>query len=139
MNGSMLAFISNISPGELVLVLIVAVLIFGRRLPEVAARGAIQVQKLRKGVQDFRRESGFDDEVRRARAMIENPVREMVKELDETNVRQPHIGRHPDALEEEREVLDLSQESDADAPQDMLENTADGEPERKQLEQQGEA
>ena len=102
----MLAFISNLGPGEFVLVLIVAVLIFGRRLPEVAARGAIQIQKLRRGVQEFRRESGFDEEMRKARQIIEDPVRQALKEMYQTHkeVKRPFVGRHPDALPEPEET-----------------------------------
>lgn len=95
----MLSFISNLGPLEIVLILIAAVLIFGRNLPEVAARGAIQVQKLRKGVRDFRRESGFDEEVRRARQLIEDPVRQALEELDakEAAPKRPFVGQHPEA------------------------------------------
>ena len=96
----MLSFISNLGPLEIVLILIAAVLIFGRNLPEVAARGAIQVQKLRKGVRDFKRESGFDEEVRRARELIEDPVRQALKELDAKadETKRPFIGQHPEAV-----------------------------------------
>lgn len=95
----MLSFISNLGPLEIVLILIAAVLIFGRNLPEVAARGAIQVQKLRKGVRDFKRESGFDEEVRRARELIEDPVRQALKELDSKadETKRPFVGQHPEA------------------------------------------
>lgn len=104
MGAPMLAFINNLSVGEMLVILIVAILVFGRRLPEVAARGAIQVRKLRKGVDDFRRESGFDEEVRKARQMIEDPVRQALKELDEKDIKRPFVGQHPDAFEEPREV-----------------------------------
>ena len=68
----MLAIISNLSPGEVIVVVIAAVLIFGRRLPEVAAQGAVQLQKLRRGVNDFKRESGFDEEIRKAKRLVDS-------------------------------------------------------------------
>lgn len=62
-----LAFLTNINPTELVLIAVVAVLIFGRRLPEVAGRAAGHVQRARRALTDLKRESGLDEELRTAR------------------------------------------------------------------------
>ena len=62
-----LAFFTNINPTELVVIAIVAVLIFGRRLPEVAGRAAGHVQRARRALSDLKRESGLDEELRTAR------------------------------------------------------------------------
>lgn len=63
----MLLFINNVNPTELLLIAVVAVLVFGRRLPEVAGQAAGQLAKAKKAVQDLRRESGLDEELRQAR------------------------------------------------------------------------
>lgn len=127
----MLSFISNLGPLEIILILIAAVLIFGRNLPEVAARGAIQVQKLRKGVRDFRRESGFDEEVRRARELIEDPVRQALKELDakEGEFKRPFVGQHPEA--------EVVVEADEDGRPRVLEADEGTEPKVVELEAAG--
>lgn len=62
-----LAFLTNINPTELVVIAVVAVLIFGRRLPEVAGRAAGHVQRARRALSDLKRESGLDEELRTAR------------------------------------------------------------------------
>ncbi|MDF1799609.1 MAG: twin-arginine translocase TatA/TatE family subunit [Planctomycetota bacterium] len=113
----MLAFITNLSFGEIVAILVVAVLIFGRRLPEVAAKGAVHMQRLRRGMQDFRRESGFDEEIRKARRLIENPIKtavhEVTKEPETWRAPAPRVEPHPQALAEKLEgdsVEDLGSE-----------------------------
>lgn len=68
----MLAFIGNLGLPELVLIAVIAVLIFGKDLPQAASKAYIQVRKLRGAVDDLRRESGIDHELRD----IERTVRE---------------------------------------------------------------
>jgi Sec-independent protein translocase protein TatA len=68
----MLAFLGNIGTVEIALILIVAVLIFGKDLPQAASRVYLQVRKLRNAVDDLRRETGIDRELRN----IERSVRE---------------------------------------------------------------
>lgn len=58
----MLAFLS-FSTGELIAIGIVAILVFGRNLPEVAGQVAGTVQKLRRSLSDLRRETGIDREI----------------------------------------------------------------------------
>lgn len=58
--GHPLAFLGSLSFGEMVIIGLVALLVFGKRLPEVA-------RSLGKGVSEFRRGlSGLEDELRRA-------------------------------------------------------------------------
>ncbi len=106
----MLAFITNLSLGEVFAILVMAVLIFGRRLPEVAARGAVHMQRLRRGMQDFRRESGFDEEIRKARRMIENPVKSVFEETKKEPASwrppSPRIEAHPDTISRSEEVIE---------------------------------
>lgn len=52
---SMLAFINNIGPFEWVVILVVMLLLFGRRLPEVGkslGKGIVEFKKGLKGVED---------------------------------------------------------------------------------------
>lgn len=118
----MLAFLTNFSLKEILVVLVMAVLIFGRRLPEVAAKAAVQLQRLRRGLQEFRRESGFDDEMRRARRMIENPIKGALEEAEREPASwrppSPRVEPHPAAFKPEEQ---LSAESPADAKDDGTE------------------
>ncbi len=59
----MLGLLFNLSLGELVAIGIVALLVFGSKLPEVAAQLAVQVQRARRTLQDLRRETGIDREM----------------------------------------------------------------------------
>jgi Sec-independent protein translocase protein TatA len=68
----MLAFLGNLGLLELVLILVIAVLIFGKDLPQAASKAYLQARKLRNAVDDLRRESGIDRELRE----IERNVRE---------------------------------------------------------------
>jgi Sec-independent protein translocase protein TatA len=70
----MLAFIFNFGPFEFVIVLVVAILVFGKRLPAVAVQAATAIQKARRSLADLRRETGIDEELRKARREIENAV-----------------------------------------------------------------
>jgi len=81
----MLGLIGNLSLQEIVLIGVLAVVLFGRRLPEVAAQVLQQLRKFRRSLDDLRRETGIDRELsgleRSVRdvsheARIENPLRE---------------------------------------------------------------
>lgn len=61
---------------------IVAILVFGQRLPQVAGEAAATVQKLRRALGDLRRESGIDQEFHRARREIEENVVRPFREID---------------------------------------------------------
>jgi len=67
-----MALLGNLGGLELVLIAIVAVLVFGKNLPEAASKAYLQLRKLRNAVDDLRRESGIDRELRD----IERSVRE---------------------------------------------------------------
>jgi len=68
----MLAFLGDIGIFELVLIAVVAVLVFGKDLPQAASKAYLQVRKLRGAVDDLRRDTGIDRELRN----IERSVRE---------------------------------------------------------------
>ena len=68
----MLAFLGNLGPLEIVVILVLAVLIFGKDLPQAASKAYLQARKLRNAVDDLRRESGIEREIRN----IERGIRE---------------------------------------------------------------
>jgi Sec-independent protein translocase protein TatA len=77
--------ILNLSPVEIVIILVVAVVVFGRRLPEVAGQAAGAVQRMRRSLEDLRRETGIDREIQNARREIDEAV--------PRDVRPSHISR----------------------------------------------
>ena len=72
----MLALIGNLAPWELVVIAVVAVIVFGKSLPQVAARAYMQLRRLRRSMEELRRESGIDQELR----SIERSMREVERE-----------------------------------------------------------
>lgn len=78
---TVLAFLTNIGLPELLVIAVIAVLIFGKDLPQAASKAYLQVRKLRNAVDDLRRDSGIEHELRN----IERSVREAeweVKKLE---------------------------------------------------------
>ena len=71
----MLALFYNLSALELALVAILAVIVFGRRLPQVAMDGARQLYKLRRALSDMSREAGLDDEIRNIKRSVGGATR----------------------------------------------------------------
>jgi len=69
----MLAFL-NLGFTEMLVILVVAIIVFGRNLPAVAVQAAATVQKMRRSLSDLRRETGIDEELRRARREIEQAI-----------------------------------------------------------------
>ncbi len=67
-----MALLGNFGVLELVLIAVVAVLVFGKDLPQAASKAYMQVRKLRNAVDDLRRDSGIERELRD----IERTVRE---------------------------------------------------------------
>lgn len=59
-----LALFGNIGIPEMVMIVVVAVLIFGGDLPQAASKAYVQLRKLRNAVDDLRRDSGIDQEIR---------------------------------------------------------------------------
>jgi Sec-independent protein translocase protein TatA len=70
----MLAILTNWSAGEILVVLVIAVLVFGRRLPEVVGQAAFQVGKLRRSLEQMRRETGIDREIREVQQALRRGV-----------------------------------------------------------------
>ena len=71
-HGPVIGLIWNLSFGEVLVVGALAVMIFGGRLPEVAARVVHTVRRFRRSLDDLKRETGIDRELRN----IEYEIRE---------------------------------------------------------------
>ena len=67
----MLALFSNIGFPEMLVILVVALLLFGKQLPEVAVRVAAHVSRTRRMLTDMWRETGIEGELRRVRRDID--------------------------------------------------------------------
>ena len=70
------ALIGNLAPWELLVIAVVAVIVFGKSLPQVAAKGYMQLRRLRRSMEELRRESGIDREMR----SIEREMRDAERE-----------------------------------------------------------
>lgn len=79
----MLALIGNLDVLEVVLIFGVAIIVFGKNLPQVAMRGAGHLMKLRKEVSRMWREAGLEEELRRVRRDLENEVPRHLPTADE--------------------------------------------------------
>jgi Sec-independent protein translocase protein TatA len=68
--------IFGLSPIELVVIMVVAILVFGQRLPQVAGEAAATLQKVKRSLSDLRRETGIDQEIYRAKREFEDAARQ---------------------------------------------------------------
>jgi Sec-independent protein translocase protein TatA len=71
----MIALIFNAGWMELMLVAVIAVLVFGRDLPHVAAKAFVHLQRLRRGVQQVWRDTGISQEMRNLSRQLEENER----------------------------------------------------------------
>lgn len=67
----MTALLGNLSFSETVVIVVLALLIFGDKLPQVAARAYGEVRKLRRTLDDMRRSTGIDRELRDIQRSVE--------------------------------------------------------------------
>ena len=65
----------GLSPIEIVVIVVVAILVFGQRLPQVAGETAATLQKVKRSLADLRRETGIDQEIYRAKREFEEASR----------------------------------------------------------------
>lgn len=61
----MFALLDNLGTPEIILCAVAALLVFGRRLPEVAAQAGASLSKFRKGLDDAIHESGVEKEIQK--------------------------------------------------------------------------
>jgi Sec-independent protein translocase protein TatA len=88
----------GLSIQEMVVIVIVAILVFGPRLPQVAGEAAATLQRVKRSLADLRRETGIDQEIARARREFETSVRRpLAVELPETIRRETRVVK--DAIE----------------------------------------
>lgn len=70
----MLALIGNLDTAELVIVVFAAILVFGRKLPQVAAQAGSQLVKLRRSLDQAWRDTGMDNEIGKVRRDFESAI-----------------------------------------------------------------
>jgi Sec-independent protein translocase protein TatA len=68
------AIFEDIGMSEILVIGIVGVLLFGKRLPEVASQAGQQLVKFRRSLQQVKAESGMDQEVRKIRRTLEEAI-----------------------------------------------------------------
>ncbi len=74
----MLAFLGNVGVSESLLLVVVAILVFGRRLPEVARDVMRVVYKVRRSFDDLRREVDLGSDLHRVRRDIAGSLEPLV-------------------------------------------------------------
>jgi len=72
-----IALFGNLDFGELLVIALVAVMVFGRNLPRVAAQAVTNVAKARRALQRVWRESGIGDEIRDVQRELDSSSRRL--------------------------------------------------------------
>jgi len=68
------AIFEDIGMSEILVIGIFGVLLFGKRLPEVASQAGQQLVKFRRSLQQVKAESGMDQEVRKIQRTLEEAI-----------------------------------------------------------------
>ncbi len=76
-----LALFGNLAITEMLLIALIAVMVFGRNLPRVAAQAMTQVARARKALQQVWRESGIGEEIRQVQRELEASAQKL-REVD---------------------------------------------------------
>jgi TatA/E family protein of Tat protein translocase len=66
----------GLSPIELLVIVVVAIVVFGQRLPQVAGETAATLQRFKRSLTDLRRETGIDQEIYKAKREFEEAQRQ---------------------------------------------------------------
>ncbi len=66
----------GLSPIELLVIVVVAIVMFGQRLPQVAGETAATLQRFKRSLTDLRRETGIDQEIYKAKREFEEAQRQ---------------------------------------------------------------
>ena len=74
MHPAPLSILGDLGLQELLLVALASVVIFGKRLPQVAARGYAEFQRVRRTLTQMWRETGIEEEIRRVQRDLERAV-----------------------------------------------------------------
>jgi len=107
-----LAFLTNIGLPELTIVAALAVIIFGKRLPEVAAKAYAELVKLRHGLDRVRRDTGLDRELREIEYSVRDAARKAALETPPPAPAELRVAR---GEEEEQAEPEAPGDEDADA------------------------
>ena len=70
----MFAFIDNLGGTELLLVFVAALLVFGKRLPQVAGDAAKQMAKLRRSLDEAWKDTGMEKEIQQVRRDLDAAI-----------------------------------------------------------------
>jgi Sec-independent protein translocase protein TatA len=70
----MLAMFDNLGGSELLIVMAAALLVFGKRLPQVAGDAARQLVKLRRSLDEAWRDTGMQQEILNVKRELENAI-----------------------------------------------------------------
>lgn len=99
---------------EWVLIGVVAVLVFGRKLPEVIAEVLSVVRQVRRHIDDLRRSTGFDQDLREAQRALDDARSTVRREAHVLTAPAPRIQSASDTVR--RGVRDLEDEIRRAAP-----------------------
>ncbi|SRR5258708_25450693 len=70
----MLAFLDNIGGPELLIVMVAGLLVFGKKLPQVAGDAAKQLVKLRRSLDEAWRDTGMQQEIQNVKRDLETAI-----------------------------------------------------------------
>jgi Sec-independent protein translocase protein TatA len=76
------AFFGNLNIGEVLLILVVAVVVFGKDLPRVVVDLAGHVHRAKRALSDLRRETGIDQELRQVDYTVRRAAREAQEAME---------------------------------------------------------
>ncbi len=77
---ALLAF--NLGPSEMLVILVVGLIVFGRRLPEVGKQFGKTFLEFRKGLNSFRQQIELDEDVRETRSTMRELQREITRPVE---------------------------------------------------------
>jgi Sec-independent protein translocase protein TatA len=115
----MFALFENLGTSELILCAVAGLLLFGRRLPEVAAQAGATLSKFRKGLDDAIHESGVEKEIRKIKDAL--PTDLNVRDVARAATRKVEDRMREltaEAEKIEKEVTDSVQAPEAAKPSD---------------------
>lgn len=103
----MLAFLGNVGLSESLLLVVVAILVFGGRLPEVARDAMRVVHKVRRSFDELRREVDLGGDLHRVRRDLAGPL----ESLSSPEAFRDRVRKPKDAEEENADREDGSKET----------------------------
>lgn len=98
----MLAILGNVNLLEFIVILAVALMIFGKRLPEIAMRTVAQLTRARRALSELWRQAGLEEELRRVQRELDAEKRRIERGLADPADELREIGRD---LDRERRAL----------------------------------